>query len=217
MRKDESCFVLKCFSLPGDILFSILQSTNYYLQINRSKLFCVELKIHANWDVPVAFVVVCVSRYLWTLRSASRISAGIVFTFSDRNIVLRSFGVYPTHGSLFCRPQEAVKKRLIHLIFSKRRQRFRRLKAHLVITVQNTISYSSKREGVQTSASWLIGNPSTSSATTSRSNGDWFVNTFRQPIDQYIKICGLHLLLQGHETWKILKHVSAIFNRVDHE
>ena len=157
MRKDEFCFVLKCFSLPGDILFSILQSTNYYLQINRSKLFCVELKIHANWDVPVAFVVVCVSRYLWTLRSASRISAGIVFTFSDRNIVLRSFGVYPTHGSLFCRPQEAVKKRLIHLIFSKRRQRFRRLKAHLVITVQNTISYSSKREGVQTSASWLSG------------------------------------------------------------
>ena len=29
----------------------------------------------------------------------SRISAGIVFTFSDCNIILRSFGVYPTLGT----------------------------------------------------------------------------------------------------------------------
>ena len=43
-------------------------------------------------------MVVCVSRYLWTLRSVSRISAGIVFTFSDCNVILGSFGVYPTLG-----------------------------------------------------------------------------------------------------------------------
>ena len=80
--------------------------------------------------------------------------------------------------------------------------------------MQNTISLSLKRE-VQTSASRLIGYPSTSSATTSWSKGDWFVNTFWQPIDQYIKICWLHLLLHGHEAWKISESVCAMFSCVN--
>lgn len=66
---------------------------SYYLQTNRSNLFSVELNFHAKWHVPVAFEVVCDSRYLWTFKSAFRISAGIVFTFSDCNRVLFSFGL----------------------------------------------------------------------------------------------------------------------------
>ena len=129
-----------------------------------------------------------------------------MFTFSDCNIVLRSFGVYPTLGKFVLSASGGGEKTSdsIDLLEAETK----------IPTIKSPLTNNSAKHNL--------------AFLEERRSPDERIRTNREPINiqcnnqsikrglicQYIKICWLHLLLHGHEAWKILKYVSAIFNRV---